>query len=157
MRISSMSVPSFSEDLPGKSDDLLESGVSLEIIRGEARHRTRPVVVPVFLIGSGADCDLVLASPDIPEVYAYLCMTEEGVSVRHLGEGPVLSVAGHSTRHSPLSNGDTLCMAGYVFQLRIDPRGSMPTLKRHGKRGGTPQEGLAGLKLYVEPESDSIP
>ena len=41
--------------------------VQLEIVRGQARHKIRPVDVPVFLIGTAEDCDMVLGDFQFPE------------------------------------------------------------------------------------------
>jgi hypothetical protein len=94
--------------------------VQLEIIRGLARHRIRPVRVPVFLIGSAGDCDLVLGDPDFPEVHTYLFVTAGGVSARHLGAGAPLLVDGRIARSAVLHDGDVLASGPYEFRIRID-------------------------------------
>jgi len=94
--------------------------VQLEIIRGLARHRIRPVRVPVFLIGSADDCDLVLGDPDFPEVHTYLFVTAGGVSARHLGAGAPLLVDGRIVRSAVLHDGDVLASGPYEFRIRID-------------------------------------
>ncbi|MFV2068198.1 MAG: hypothetical protein ACC645_14595, partial [Pirellulales bacterium] len=68
--------------------------VELEIVRGRAEYRRRPVAVPAFLIGSALDCDLVLAAPKFPDVPAYFRLTEPGVVVRHLRFAPLLRING---------------------------------------------------------------
>ena len=93
--------------------------VELEIAQGEARSLTRQVQGPVYLIGTAADCDLVLGDLQFPEVFAYLFLTERGVSLRRLGAGPVLTVNGRLTQSTPLLDGDVLSMGRYQFCLRI--------------------------------------
>lgn len=100
--------------------------VTLEIVRGRARRLLRRVTPPVFLIGMAADCDLVLADPQFPDAYAYLYVTTSGVSVRHLGEAPILLVNGQRLETATLEDGDRLEMGPYEFQINIhveDPRG----------------------------------
>jgi len=93
--------------------------VELEITQGEARNMSRQVQGPVYLIGTTVDCDLVLGDLQFPEVFAYLFLTERGVSVRRLGTGPVLTVNGRLVQSSPLFDGDVLSMGRYQFCLRI--------------------------------------
>lgn len=94
--------------------------VQLEILRGKANQRIRPVDVPVFLIGSAHDCDLVLADPAFPEVHTYLYVNPNGVSVRRLGEGPPLAVDGEDVQASPIVDGQTLRIGRYEFAVRIE-------------------------------------
>lgn len=100
--------------------------VTLEIVRGRARRLLRRVSPPVFLIGSAADCDLVLADEQFPEAYAYVYVTSSGVSVRHLGAAPQLLVNGRPVESAYLDDGDRLGMGPYEFQINVqafDPRG----------------------------------
>lgn len=97
--------------------------VELEILRGRAKQKIRPVETPVFLIGSAHDCDLVLADPTFPEVHTYLYVNPGRVSVRRLGEGPDLLVDGRIVQSSPIVHGQRLSLAGYEFAVRIsDPQ-----------------------------------
>ena len=93
--------------------------VELEIVQGKARSLTRQVQGPVYLIGTAADCDLVLGDLQFPEVFAYLFLTERGVSVRRLGTGPVLTVNGRLVQSTPLFDGDVLSTGRYQFCPRI--------------------------------------
>jgi predicted component of type VI protein secretion system len=78
------------------------------------------VEVPVFLIGSAHDCDLVLADPAIPEVHTYVYVTEGGVSVRRLGEGPTIAIDGREVQTAKLVDGQRLKIGSYEFAIRID-------------------------------------
>jgi hypothetical protein len=93
--------------------------VLLEIRRGTARRRLRPVRGPVFLIGASAECDLVLADRQFPETHAYLLVSEEGVSLRHLGVGPEITVNGRSVEAAELLDGDRLRTGPYEFRLHV--------------------------------------
>ena len=94
--------------------------IGLEIVRGQARRLVREVAGPVFLFGTAHDCDLVFGDPQFPEVYAYLFITEHGVSMRHLGIGPVTTVNSRSFQSTLLFDGDMLRMGSYEFHVRIE-------------------------------------
>ena len=113
-------------DLPGRpltpSNDpsIPVPQVELEIVRGRARHLTRPVLARAFLIGTATDCDLVLGDARFPEVHAYLLRGPSGVTVRWLGEGPELTVNGRTALLSaPLADKDLLRAGSYEFRVRI--------------------------------------
>ena len=62
------------------------------IVRGQAQQMFRPIMNPVFMIGTAVDSDLVLADETFPETYLYLYIKtdeqlNETVSVRRFGEG----------------------------------------------------------------------
>lgn len=111
--------------------------VRLEIIRGMARHKVRPIEVPVFLIGSAADCDLVLGDMRFPEAFMYLLPTESGVSLRWLGVGPEVTVGGQKVETSQLYHDDCIRTAGYEFRIHIQP----PENARRGRRTPRHQSG----------------
>lgn len=94
--------------------------VELEIVRGTARNTRRSVVGKVFLIGSACDCDLVLGDEQFPDAYAYLFVQPEGVTVRHLGAGPAVTVAGEPVQARRLLDGDVLEFGPYAFRIRIE-------------------------------------
>ncbi|HTN74102.1 MAG TPA: FHA domain-containing protein [Pirellulaceae bacterium] len=95
--------------------------VSLEIVRGSAHNRLRPIKPPVFLIGSAGDCDLVLGDKHFPEVHTYLYVTSAGISVRHIGEGPELTINGIAVETGRVNDGDRLQMGPYEFVLHVSP------------------------------------
>lgn len=108
--------------------------VQLEIVRGRAQCRLRPVDVPAFLIGSAYDCDLVLGDARFPQVHAYLRLVEGQVLIRHLGFQPELAVNGHVVSKAVLSHGDRIETGPYEFQTHIRsplPPGSPPLLPAH--------------------------
>ena len=93
--------------------------VTLEIVRGRAQNRFRPVTEPAFLLGSAVDCDLVLGAARFPEVYAYLLLHENEVLIRHLGFVPELKVNGKSVTKSVLQDGDQMEMGPYLMRVHI--------------------------------------
>jgi predicted component of type VI protein secretion system len=100
--------------------------VELEILRGRARNKLRRVEVPVFLIGSARDCDLVLADADFPDVHTYLYVNRGGVSVRRITEAPLLAVDGREVQSAVIVDGQRLQVGRYEFEVRID----RPTARR---------------------------
>ena len=120
--------------------------VTLEIVRGRARRLVRRVAPPVFLIGAAPDCDLVLAEAGFPEAFAYVYVTGEGVSVRHLGARPELLVNGRSVESALLDDGDSLAMGPFEFAINIvplDPRGG--GIRAHDDDAATIPYDLLGL------------
>jgi hypothetical protein len=91
--------------------------VKLEITRGKARERFRPVSGRVFLIGTASDCDLVLGDLSFPEVYAYVFVDGTKISIRRLGAGPPLLVCGERTERAELFQGDDVRFG--PFELRL--------------------------------------
>jgi pSer/pThr/pTyr-binding forkhead associated (FHA) protein len=151
--------------------------VELEILRGRTKNKIRRIDVPVFLIGSAPDCDLVLADDEFPEVHTYLYVTKTGVSVRRLGEGPQLCINGQEVQNAVVQSGERVQLGKYEFTLHVQPE--EPLRKPHtAEIATTPvvatnhisvQPGVAevmallaeiratlqvesGLKLYCEPE-----
>jgi len=93
--------------------------VQLQICRGRAANTVRPVQVPVFLIGTAWDCDMVLGDPQFPEVHTYLFVNQGGVSVRHLGVGPELTVNGTPVHTAQLHDGDRLGLGSYELAVQV--------------------------------------
>lgn len=94
--------------------------VRLNILRGKARNLVRPVKPPIFLIGAAEDNDLVLASPDFPEAYAYMTVAERRVMIHYLGEGPELWVNGSCGEGFLLQDGDEIGFGPFSFVVEVD-------------------------------------
>jgi predicted component of type VI protein secretion system len=94
--------------------------VELEILRGRARNKLRRIDVPVYLIGSARDCDLVLADAELPDVHTYLYVNRGGVSVRRIAESPRLAVDGREVQSATIVDGQRLQIGRYEFEVRID-------------------------------------
>lgn len=94
--------------------------IEVEITRGRARYRRRPVYPRAYLIGTAADCDLVLGDARFPNVHAYLLRGPRSATIRWLGEGPELMVndcvAHESVR---LGDQDLLRTACYEFRIHL--------------------------------------
>ncbi|MEQ8789929.1 MAG: FHA domain-containing protein [Pirellulaceae bacterium] len=108
--------------------------VELEILRGEARQRLRRIEVPVFLIGTADDCDLVVGDASIPQVHTYLYVRPEGVSIRTLGAAPSLTVGGRVAENAMLTDGDRFGIGPFEFLLHIR-EGAGPEGDQRRRRG----------------------
>jgi pSer/pThr/pTyr-binding forkhead associated (FHA) protein len=111
----------------------------LEIRRGAARQRLRPVRGPVYLIGASADCDLVLGDPQFPPVHAYLRVRDDRVLLRYLGAGPEITVDGRPVEAAELLHGDRLRTGPFEFRLLATdgpqrPEGAYEEAKRRSAR-----------------------
>ena len=95
--------------------------VELEIVRGAARERKRRVTGPAFLIGRAHDSDLVLGDPQFPEAHSYILIDPQGVTIRHMGDGPRLLVNDEEVSTRALCDGDTIGTGPYEFLVRISP------------------------------------
>ena len=93
--------------------------MTLEIIRGRARQRIRPIVRPAFLIGSAADSDLMLGAEKFPAAHCYLLLNPEGVGLRWLGFAPEVLVNDRPVEKAELEDGDLLRTGPYEFRIRI--------------------------------------
>ncbi len=101
-------------------DGDFNGAVQLEITRGRVKHRWRNVSRKAFLLGSADDCDMVLGDERFGSVHAYVLRSNDGVSIRWLGEGPELTVNGTPARVSyPLSDGDVIRTGAFEFVIHI--------------------------------------
>jgi hypothetical protein len=94
----------------------------LEIVRGQAQQMFRPIMNPVFMIGTAVDSDLVLADESFPETYLYLYiktdeLLNETVSVRRFGVGPALRIDEVEIDVAELPVGSVLEFGAYAFRL----------------------------------------
>jgi hypothetical protein len=101
------------------SDLLADHSIELEIVRGHARRRRRPVCVPAYLIGRADDCDLVVGDDRFPHAYAYLLVRGKQLLLRHLGFAPELRVNGVPVTQLPLGDGDSIQAGPYEFRVHI--------------------------------------
>ena len=134
------------QSLPGRLQ------VELEIVRGQARQTRRQVVGKVFLIGSAADCDLVIGDAQFPDAYAYLYVQPDGVTVRHLGVGPGLVVRGGRVQTAQVQDGDVLECGAYAFRISI--RHSQP--KEDGKSTSHSPISTLPEKSATIPSADDV-
>lgn len=106
------------------------AGLALEITRGQARQRVRPIRERVFLIGTANDCDLVLGDLTFPESYAYLFVAGEQVTIRRLGSGPDMFVCGEQVEMAGLFRGDVVTFG--PFEMRLVTGGERTETKAEG-------------------------
>lgn len=98
---------------------LLLPEVALEIVRGQARQRLRPVAATAFLIGAANDCDLVLGDHRFADVHSYLFRRPGQVTLRRLGFEPELSVNGQVVDFVSLADGDRIRTGPFEFRIHI--------------------------------------
>lgn len=96
------------------------SPLLLRLERGCAAQRSRVITPPVFLIGGADDCDLVLAAPEFPDAYAYI-YTGPRVTIRWLGEGPLLHVAGREVEQAVLRDGALIEFGPFSLRFVVEP------------------------------------
>lgn len=111
--------------MDGIQANAAKSTICLEILRGVAKHRVRPISSPVFLIGSAPDCDLVLADCSFPEIHSYLLITHHATApevVLHRVAGPSVTVQGRTAETIDVPDGGMIRAGGYLFQLHHDVR-----------------------------------
>jgi hypothetical protein len=113
-------VNGYSWGTDGAALGALHPKVELEIRCGRSQQRLCAVRSPAFLIGAAYDCDLVLGDPRFAEVHSYLFVSPARVTVRHLGFGPGLSVAGQDVTWATLQHNDELRTGPYEFRVRIE-------------------------------------
>jgi hypothetical protein len=114
---------------PPRTQTPAPAGLALEITRGQARQRLRPIRERVFLIGTASDCDLVLGDLTFPESYAYLFVAGEQVTIRRLGCGPEMFVCGEQVEMAELYRGDVVTFGPFAMRLVTE-----------GERAGTTAE-----------------
>jgi hypothetical protein len=94
--------------------------VELEITRGRARQRVRPIDGLAFLVGAADDNDLVLADPQFPDSHSYLLRSPLGLTLCWLGEGPEITVNGAPVLSTALVPADARLRTGpYEFRIRL--------------------------------------
>jgi len=93
--------------------------VDLVIERGTAEQLTRRVEGPVYMIGTGPDCDMVLSDLQFSECHVYLCLREGQLTLRHLGRPPFVTVNGRSIRWGEILDGDRIRMGPYEFLVCV--------------------------------------
>ena len=112
--------------------------VALEITRGRARERKREVRSRAFLIGSAPDSDLVLGDARFDELYSYVMLRPERVTIRRLGVGPDLCVGDEVASQAALEHGDRLRLGPFEFRVGIEWPATQPSARQQGKKIQTP-------------------
>lgn len=99
-----------------------EVRVRLTIQKGRARNLIRDINGPVFTLGTDQTCDMVLGDLQFPDVHSYVCIRDKIVSLRHLGQGPNVTVNGREVRWGELRDGDRIRTGSYEFRINIERR-----------------------------------
>lgn len=103
-----------------------ELHVELTIQKGRANQLVRQVTGPVFTLGTDHTCDMVLGDEQFPDVHSYVCIRDGIVSLRHLGQGPPVTVNGRDVRWGELRDGDRIRTGSYEFRIGIGQRKVLP-------------------------------
>ena len=90
----------------------------LEIRRGKARHRQRPVSEPVFVVGSSRDCDMVLGDPQFGPIHFFLLSRNGETTIRTLQRRPDITVNGVEASSHRVQDGDRIRTGPYEFVVR---------------------------------------
>lgn len=98
-----------------------EFAAFLVIERGDARRAVRPIERPVYVIGTAADCDMVLGDPQFSDYHAYIYVRDGVVTLRHLGPAPEMTVNGREMKWGELKHMDRIRFGPYQLQLRLRP------------------------------------
>ena len=98
-----------------------ETAAFLVIERGDAKRTVRAIDRPVYVIGTAADCDMVLGDSQFADYHAYLYQRNGLITLRHLGPAPMLTVNGRVMRWGELQHLDRLRFGPYQLQLRLRP------------------------------------
>lgn len=108
---------------PPSSDGDWTGGTAayLVIERGDANQTERPILRPVYVIGTAADCDMVLGDAQFSDYHAYIYVRDGIVTLRHLGPAPEITVNGRVVRWGELKHMDRLRFGPYQLQLRLRP------------------------------------
>ena len=129
--------------------------VEVVIGRGPDARRARTVTPPVFILGTSADCDLVLTDQQFDDYHAYIIVAEDRVMVRQLGGGPEMTVNQRLARWCELFHGDRIRMGPYEFRLRIWPAdGWAAELTSSGDQQLADYEAPAALRGW---QADQLP
>jgi hypothetical protein len=140
---------------PQKPQTRRRTGLALEITRGQARQRLRPVRERVFLIGTASDCDLVLGDLSFPEAYAYLFVAGERVTIRRLGSGPPLFVCGEEVETAELFRGDAVTFGPFELRLSDESVTSEADGAAHEERAGAVPKPHCAPSIRVFDPADS--
>ncbi len=110
--------PSLGASRLNQAQSTRHSDVSLLISRGCVSEPLRSIDSPVFTLGSGQDCDLVLGDDQFPELFAYILRTHDGYRLRCLADEPVLTVNAEDVVATRLENGDRIRCGPYEFHFQ---------------------------------------
>lgn len=90
----------------------------LEIRRGLAKNRERNISEPMFLVGTGQDCDLVLGDPQFSPIHFYLLSRNGRTLIRRVGANPEVTVNGRVKNCGTVDDGDRIRTGPYEFFVR---------------------------------------
>lgn len=129
----------------------------------QVRRGARFPILNEGMIGSARRSDVRVQHPDVLREHAYFVATEHGLSVRPVGEAPVLVESQVGGAHHPaeghveMEDGDVLALGGFRMMLtmfdarsgRRVPRSPVPNPAV--KPGGAPEDSREPDPFYGEP------
>jgi len=91
----------------------------LEIRRGQAKRLIRGISQPVFTVGSGEDCDMVLGDQQFSPIHFYLLHRNGRTTIRPISSQPELTVNGKAPRSSTtVEPGDRIRTGPFEFFVK---------------------------------------
>ncbi len=91
----------------------------LEIRRGQAKQLMRDISQPVFVVGSGEDCDMVLGDQQFPPIHFYVLQRNGRATIGPVGSHPELTVNGKALRPSTtIKPGDRIRTGPFEFYVK---------------------------------------
>lgn len=90
----------------------------LEIRRGQAQHRMRAVIEPVFVVGAEPTCDMVLGDLQFSPVHFYLLNRCGRTTLRCVGRAPEVTINGEAKQSATIFDGDRIRTGPFEFVVR---------------------------------------
>ncbi len=130
------SISTCHDDTASRAERSLRA-VKVEITSGDTGTRYYELRNTASFIGSDQECDIRLADDCFPPIYAFLLLHPKGVVLRHLGQGPEISVDGQSTRRLLITSAAHIVAGPFSFLLQVSPNATRhaeaPTVHEAGK------------------------
>ncbi|MEK6247063.1 MAG: FHA domain-containing protein [Planctomycetales bacterium] len=105
--------------------------VQITITSGRTRQRVRHIQGSSYFLGSDRHCDLVLEDNRYPPLYALLLVRQQGVILRHLGQGPDLIIDGQPIRREFITADVCIRTGPYTFNLGLNIKTEAQSIRLH--------------------------
>lgn len=90
----------------------------LQIRRGRAKHRQRVVTEPMYVVGTGHGCDMVLGDPQFSSVHFYLLSRDGRTTIRRVGSSPDITINGKVRDSAAIAEGDRIRTGSFEFVVK---------------------------------------
>ena len=124
-----------SERIRGPHFQICQPKFYLEISRGRARHRMRPIHQQTYVAGRSSNCDLVLMDDQFEAVHFYLAIDGSQIRLRRCAMKPEVTVNGVAAFTQTLSHLDRITTGPFEFILHICHGGKRPVFVSEPRRG----------------------